>query len=39
MESIEIKLNIHKIISEIQNEQLLQTIYDYLKTATAYKDP
>ena len=31
MGTIELKSNIHKIIDDIQSEQLLQTIYDFLK--------
>ena len=31
METIELRSNIHKIVDRIQNEQLLQTIYDFLK--------
>lgn len=31
MGRIELKSNIHKIIDGIQSEQLLQTIYDFLK--------
>ena len=31
MSAIELKSNIHKIIDGIQNEQLLQTLYDFLK--------
>ncbi|MEJ0057388.1 MAG: hypothetical protein WDN75_18065 [Bacteroidota bacterium] len=31
MRSIELKLNIHKIVDGIQNEQLLQSLYDFLK--------
>lgn len=32
MGTIELKSNIHKIVDEIQSEQLLQAIYDFLKT-------
>ncbi len=32
MGPIELKSNIHKIVDEIQSEQLLQAIYDFLKT-------
>ncbi|MDA0196895.1 MAG: hypothetical protein O2887_04065 [Bacteroidetes bacterium] len=31
METIELRSNIHKIVDGIQNEQLLKTIYDFLK--------
>jgi len=31
MGTIELKSNIHKIVDGIQNEQLLETIYDFLK--------
>ncbi len=31
MGAAELKSNIHKIIDEIQNEQLLRTLYDFLK--------
>jgi len=32
MGSPDLKSNIHKIIDGIENEQLLQTLYDFLKT-------
>jgi len=32
MSTIELKSSIHKIVDKIQSEQLLQTIYDFLKT-------
>jgi hypothetical protein len=32
MGTIELKSNIHKIVDRIQSEQLLQAIYDFLKT-------
>jgi hypothetical protein len=32
MNTLELKSNIHKIVETIQNEQLLQTIYDFLNT-------
>lgn len=32
MGTVELKTNIHKIVDSIQNEQLLQTLYDFLKT-------
>ena len=31
MGSAELKSNIHKIVDRIQNEQRLQTLYDFLK--------
>lgn len=31
MGTVELKTNIHKIVDRIQNEQLLQTLYDFLK--------
>lgn len=31
MGAVELKSNIHKIVDSIQNEQLLQTLYDFLK--------
>lgn len=31
MRTIELKTNIHKIVDGIQSEQLLRTIYDFLK--------
>jgi hypothetical protein len=31
MGTIELKSNIHKILDKIENEQLLRTIYDFLK--------
>lgn len=31
MSTIELKSNLHKIVDKIENEQLLQTIYDFLK--------
>ena len=31
MSTIELKSNLHKIVDKIDNEQLLQTIYDFLK--------
>ncbi|GIL21892.1 MAG: hypothetical protein BroJett042_04050 [Bacteroidota bacterium] len=32
MRTIELKSNIHKIVDRIQSEQLLQTLYDFLKS-------
>ncbi len=37
METIELRSNIHKIIDRIQNEQLLKTIYDFLKVRESNK--
>lgn len=37
MGTIELKSNIHKIIDGIQSEQLLQTIYDFLKVRETSK--
>jgi hypothetical protein len=31
MGTVELRSNIHKIVDTIQNEQLLRTIYDFLK--------
>lgn len=31
MGTIELKLNLHKILDKIENEQLLRAIYDFLK--------
>jgi hypothetical protein len=31
MGTVDLKLNIHKIVEKIHSEQLLQTIYDFLK--------
>ncbi len=31
MGTIELKSNIHKIVDSIQSEQLLQSVYDFLK--------
>lgn len=31
MGTVELKINIHKIVDDIQSEQLLRTIYDFLK--------
>jgi len=37
MGTIELKSNIHKIVDGIQNEQLLKTIYDFLKARDTEK--
>ena len=37
MGSVELKTNIHKIVDGIQNEQLLKTIYDFLKVRESSK--
>lgn len=38
MEALELKFNIHKIIDAIQNKQVLQTLYDFLKFKENEKD-
>lgn len=37
MSTIDLKSNIHKIVDEIQSEQLLQTLYDFLKVKATNK--
>lgn len=37
MGTIELKSNIHKIVDQIQSEQFLQAIYDFLKTSEKNK--
>jgi hypothetical protein len=37
MGSVELKSNIHKMVDGIQNEQLLQTLYDFLKIRATSK--
>lgn len=37
MGTVEIRLGIHKIVDGIQDEQLLKTIYDFLKVREAAK--
>jgi len=37
MNTSELKSNIHKTVDSIQNEQLLQTIYDFLKSKEKIK--
>jgi hypothetical protein len=37
MSTVELKSDIHKIIDGIQSEQLLQTLYDFLKSREADK--
>lgn len=32
MTKVELKTSLHKVIDRIQNEELLQAIYDFLKT-------
>ncbi len=32
MTTIEIRASLHKVIDKIQNEELLQALYDFLKT-------
>ena len=36
MGTVELKTNIHKIVDGIQNEQLLQTLYDFFKSKRDY---
>ncbi|WKV10985.1 hypothetical protein [Marivirga harenae] len=38
MGTIELKSNLHKIVESIDNEQLLQTIYDFLKQSENSKE-
>lgn len=37
MSAIKLKSNIHNIVDRIQNEELLQTIYDFLKVKETNK--
>lgn len=37
MGTLELKSNIHKIVDGIQNEQLLQTLYNFLKASQSSK--
>ena len=37
MKATKLKSNIHQIVDRIQSEQLLETIYDFLKTREATK--
>ncbi len=37
MGTLELKSNIHKIVDRIQSEQLLRTIYDFLKVRETSK--
>jgi len=37
MSTIELKSNIHHIVDRIQNEELLQAIYDFLKVKEDHK--
>ena len=37
MKATKLKSNIHQIVDRIQSEQLLETIYDYLKTRETTK--
>ena len=37
MKATKLKSNIHQIIDRIQSEQLLETIYDFLKTRESSK--
>ncbi|MVN20973.1 hypothetical protein GO621_05410 [Mucilaginibacter sp. HMF7410] len=38
MEALELKFHIHQIVDAIQNEQVLQTLYDFLKSKENEKD-
>ena len=38
MGTIELKSDLHKILDKIENEQLLQTIYDFLKQGEAAEE-
>lgn len=38
MSTVELKSNLHKIVDKIDNEQLLQTIYDFLKLSQNSKE-
>lgn len=38
MEALELKSNIHKIIDSIQNEQVLQSLYNFLKLKNNEKE-
>jgi len=33
MGTLELKLNIHRIVDEIQNEELLKAVYDFLRVS------
>lgn len=37
MSAVDLKLNIHKLVESIQNEQLLRTVYDFLKVKQTEK--
>lgn len=37
MSTVKLKSNIHNIVDRIQNEELLQTIYDFLKVKETSK--
>lgn len=37
MGDVELKSSIHKMVDEIQNQQLLQTLYDFLKVRKTAK--
>lgn len=37
MEKIELRSSIHKIVDDIESEQLLKTIYDFLKVKESSK--
>lgn len=38
MSILELKTNIHKIIEEIESEQLLQSLYNFLQSKSKNKD-
>jgi len=38
MGTVELKSDLHKILDRIENEQLLQTIYDFLKQRETSKE-
>ena len=37
MGTVELRSGIHEIVDRIQNEQLLQTLYDFLKVRESHK--
>ena len=37
MSTVELKSNIHTIVDKIQNQQLLSSVYQFLKSGTAKK--
>jgi hypothetical protein len=38
MSKLELKLDLHKILDQIENEQLLRTIYDFIKQKSLTKE-